>query len=722
MSDEERQDDLLELPLEHHASDWQTVEKGDEAPSDAPPSYRVPPRRPAAPRKRAWPWWVLAVLLLGLGYWLFWPAPPRVEFPVESAEFADQRVGVRSEVLELVIRNTGERPLEVAGVGVVGMDASDYVTEAEDCSGRLVEPEMRCTVAIAFAPLEMGSRQAQLEIVSNVRGGRALLPLAGLGVAPVLDSDPSRLDFGSEPAGAASPALDLQLLNSGTFPLQIQSVSVEGSAPEFSIVGNRCSGQTLPVDEGCRLQVVFKPRLLGRRSGVLRVRSDSHRGAGSIEMVGMGTGPDLAIDPPGLEFGSQLVGSSSEPLTLELTNRGDELFRFSSLSLESGASFEIVSENCSRRSLATGQSCSATVRFKPGREGAVESSLKIREASGGLAPGIGLAGTGVSPRAEFSATEIDFDGLVVETQGTTRRLEIANPGSATLAISEVRLTGAHAADFTKGRDGCSGTELASGRRCVVELQFRPRSGGDKTARLVLRSNLPGSSPQVALRGRGLAPELKLGRSRLDFAAVRQTESQDLRVDISNTGEAPLSFTGVRLSGTHAADFSLAADTCQGRQTEPAATCRLIVRFAPSGNGPRDARLLVTSNAPEGTVSLVLRGSGLPAPVPQLSFSPGFHDFGPRAVGQRSDVVTLTLRNTGEGRLVIAAIRLAGVDAADFRIVPGTCEGLPYLVPGGDCSVGVRFTASVPGSRSASLLIEHNAPGQIASIELQGEGL
>jgi hypothetical protein len=303
-----------------------------------------------------------------------------------------------------------------------------------------------------------------------------------------------------------------------------------------------------------------------------------------------------------------------------------------------------------------------------------------------------------------------------------RRLEIANPGSATLSISEVRLTGTHAADFIKGRDGCSGTELATGRRCAIELQFRPRARGDKNARLVLRSNLFGKAPEVVVRGRGLAAELKPGRSRLDFAAVRQTESQDLRIDFTNAGEAPLSFTEIRFSGTHASEFSLAADTCQGRQTAPAAICRLIVRFAPRGNGPRDARLRVSSNAPDGTVSLVLRGSGLPAPIPQLMLAPGFHDFGPRAVGQRSDVATLKLRNIGEGRLVIAAIRLTGVDAADFRIVPGTCEGLAYLVPGGDCSVGVRFTASVPGPRSASLLIEHNAPGQIASVELQGEGL
>jgi hypothetical protein len=659
---------------------------------------------------------------MGVGYLFFWPSAPRVQFDVETVEFPEQRAGVPSEAIELVIRNTGERPLEVTGVGAVGMDASDFVTEAEDCSGRVIDPEMRCTVALVFSPLEMGPRQAELEVLSNARGGATLLPLTGQGVAPVLAADPPKLDFGPEAAGAASPALELRLRNSGTFAMKVQSVSIEGSSPEFSIVGNRCSGQTVEAGSDCSLQMVFKPRLLGNRGGALVVRSDSFRGDGRFELVGLGTGPDLDISPQGLDFGSQMIAGDADPLTIVLTNRGEELFRFASLSLERGASFEIVSENCSRRSLPTGESCRATVRFKPTQEGAAESSLLIREASGGLAPGIGLAGTGVSPRAELSHSEIDFEGLVIETQGVARRLEIANPGSATLSIDEVRLTGESAADFTKGQDGCSGTELGPGRRCAVELQFRPRSRGTKSAKLVLRSNLPGTSPEVVLSGRGMAPEMTLSRSRLDFAAVRQSESQDLRVEITNSGEAPLSFSEIRFTGTQSAEFNLAVDTCRSRPTAPGATCRLIVRFAPRGNGPRSANLQVVSNAPDGSALMLLRGSGLPAPLPKLEFSPTSYDFGPRAVGQRSDVVTLTVTNSGEGRLEISSFRLGGRDAGDFRIVAGTCQGLPHVVPGGDCSVGVRFTAGALGPRSASLRIEHNGPQGAATIQLSGEGL
>ena len=461
---------------------------------------------------------------------------------------------------------------------------------------------------------------------------------------------------------------------------------------------------------------------MGERSGELAVGSDSFGEAVPIRLVGRGSGPDIQIEPEGLDFGTQLVGTTSDGRELKLRNTGDEPFRVASLSLSARVGIELVRENCSRRVIAPGSSCEATVRFAPSREGRVETSLVIRESSGGLAPGVGFVGTGVSPRLELSARRIDLAGVVVGSTSAVRRIEVKNPGTAMLEISEVRLVGSDAASFVKGRDGCAGIELSPGRGCAVEVQLRPRAAGDLSARLSFRSNVPGEAPSVALTGRGLAPALSLSRSRLDFAAVRQTESQDLRIELENSGEAPLEISALRFAGSAAGDFSLGGNACSGRSVAVGASCQLIVRFAPTRNGPRDAQLTIESNAPSGPVSLVLRGSGLDAPEPRLAVSPERVEFGPGAVGERSEVITLVIRSTGQGRLEVRDIRLQGTHAADFRLVAGTCQGLPYLVPGGDCSVGVRFTPGAPGDRSAYVVIEHNAPGGPREILLSGSGL
>jgi len=716
VNDEQRPPELIELPLEHKEESWETVDKGLDA--SAP---RRPPTDPVQPRRR-WPWVILLLVLMLVAYWIFWPNAPKIEFEVASLQWAEERVGEVSEMETAVLRNIGERPLEVSAVGVTGVDSVDFSTRSENCSGRLIEPGGECRVDLAFAPLEMGVRQAELEITANVRGQRALLPIAGEGVAPLLGSQPEKLDFGGESVGATSPALDLDLVNRGTFPLSIRSVALTGSDAEFSIVGNQCSSQTLAPAESCRLRIVFGPRLLGQRSGELVIGSDTHGEPAPIQLIGRGSGPDLEIEPAGLDFGIHLVGTTSEPRDLRLTNTGDEPFRVSSLSLPDKVGIELVDENCSRRVIAPGASCSASLRFRPRREGRVETSLLIREASGGLAPGVGFVGTGVSPRLGLSVSEVDLAGVVVGSSGAFRTVEVDNPGTATLEISEVRLIGADAAAFVKGRDGCSAVELPAGGRCSVEVQLRPRSGGDLSARLSFRSNAPGESPAVNLRGRGLVARLSPSRSRLDFAAVRQSESQDLRVEVENSGEAPLEIGRLDFEGAAAGDFGLAGNGCSARSIAPAASCRIIVRFSPTRNGLRDARLRLESNAPSGPVTLVLRGSGLDAPEPRLEVSPARLEFGPRGVGQRSEVLTLVIRSSGQGRLQIHDIRLRGDHAADFRLVAGTCQGLPYLVPGGDCSVGVRFTPGAPGERSAAVVIEHNAPDGVSQVPLSGSGL
>ena len=85
-------------------------------------------------------------------------------------------------------------------------------------------------------------------------------------------------------------------------------------------------------------------------------------------------------------------------------------------------------------------------------------------------------------------------------------------------------------------------------------------------------------------------------------------------------------------------------------------------------------------------------------------------FGARQVGSRSSVRTLTVSNTGDGRLVLQSVSLAGPAAGDFRIVPGTCEGASFIAPRSSCTIGVGFNPTATGSRSATLRIRHNAGG------------
>jgi hypothetical protein len=80
---------------------------------------------------------------------------------------------------------------------------------------------------------------------------------------------------------------------------------------------------------------------------------------------------------------------------------------------------------------------------------------------------------------------------------------------------------------------------------------------------------------------------------------------------------------VKLTGTDADDFMISSDGCTGATVNsgaPARSCTVRVRFAPSQAGARDATLLFSSNAVNGTEEVPLTGTGgaLPTGAPGVA--------------------------------------------------------------------------------------------------------
>ncbi|MBI5016032.1 MAG: choice-of-anchor D domain-containing protein [Deltaproteobacteria bacterium] len=84
-----------------------------------------------------------------------------------------------------------------------------------------------------------------------------------------------------------------------------------------------------------------------------------------------------------------------------------------------------------------------------------------------------------------------------------RTLVIENAGDGTLALGNLSLTGADAAEFDLRADGCSSTRLAPAERCTVDVVFAPSSEGAKSAAVSVPSNDPDENPlAVGLEGFG----------------------------------------------------------------------------------------------------------------------------------------------------------------------------------------------------------------------------
>jgi hypothetical protein len=70
-------------------------------------------------------------------------------------------------------------------------------------------------------------------------------------------------------------------------------------------------------------------------------------------------------------------------------------------------------------------------------------------------------------------------------------------------------------------------------------------------------------------------------------------------------------------------------------------------------------------------------------------------------------------------LGITSLAVVGADLGDFAEIANTCGG--WVAAGGVCTIGVTFTPSAGGERTAALSIADNAPGSPQTASLAGAG-
>jgi hypothetical protein len=104
----------------------------------------------------------------------------------------------------------------------------------------------------------------------------------------------------------------------------------------------------------------------------------------------------------------------------------------------------------------------------------------------------------------------------------------------------------------------------------------------------------------------------------------------------------------------------------------------------------------------------------------VSFSPAVLAFSSTLDGQTSAPKTLSVTNIGSTPLDISKVDLSGPNAGDFALSTDTCQGTS-VKPSGTCTIGVSFSPSAAGMRTATLVIGDNAPASPQNISITGTG-
>ena len=314
-----------------------------------------------------------------------------------------------------------------------------------------------------------------------------------------------------------------------------------------------------------------------------------------------------------------------------------------------------------------------------------------------------------------SASSLSFGSSVVGISTAEQTVTLSYSGGDRLNVGTPTLGGTASDDYTISRNGC-GSPVAPGGSCSIDVRFTPTATGSRPATLSIPSNSASSPTVVELSGSGMAPHYSLQPSPASISFGNQvvgSGSSARSVMLSNDGNAPVTVTGFVASGSHPADFALAADQCSGQLLAVNASCSVSFVFTPAAAGSRSATETVATSPAlsTGAVSLSLAGTGTQAVA---SLNPQSLNFGSQVRGSNSLPQTLTLSNSGNSALSVSSISASG----DFAQA-NTCGAV--LAAGGSCDIDVRFTPTATGPRSGSLSVLSSAPGSPTTAALSGVG-
>jgi hypothetical protein len=200
------------------------------------------------------------------------------------------------------------------------------------------------------------------------------------------------------------------------------------------------------------------------------------------------------------------------------------------------------------------------------------------------------------------------------------------------------------------------------------------------------------------------PNLTVDPAVVDFGGIVRTYSSTLDVRLLNGGLGKLELEGVEIVGEGAGFFEVGP-----LPTDPLLSdgeFALPVTFTPTEFTDYAATLTLYSNDEESPHTVVLTGSGIEAPRPDIALDTLSLDFGDVMPGTPA-VRWFTVTNMGDDTLNIGVATQSGSGA--FQ-VQGSIDG-DALAPGQDAQVIVIYNPSALGGDNGSLTITSDDPDE-----------
>ncbi|HVU45322.1 MAG TPA: Ig-like domain-containing protein [Terracidiphilus sp.] len=579
-------------------------------------------------------------------------------------------------------------------------------------------------------------------------GSPQTISLIGKANAPVTVA-PTQITTFWAYVGQISDYQTITVTNNDTAnPLTITGFQLSGDFQQTSTTCGSAPPYTLAPSSSCNVTVGFDPTIGGTRSGQLQIYDSAATSPQVVNFAGTGLKP-LTLNHSSLAFSAQLVGTTSAPKSLILTNHESQPETFT---LTPSGDFT-ANSTCATGAIAANATCTIFVNFTPSSTNPTSrtGSLVVTDTAPGgtpltipltgsatatnpaaavavVSPGAGPAGTVVPVTITGNGwTHFTPSSVItfVDTASST------NPADITAAITSVPNANTINANLTL----TGGAGVVYGARNIT-VKTPLTGGGTETA--TLKSAFIISDPSQTHQITAVSPAFG-------------TQGQTLNVDLTATGTNFVQGTtfanfgdGITVNGltinsatTATANISISNTTPIGYRTITLATGGEIATsvLSPQGNpifqiGPNNAALVsVSSTTPAvtpvsvpqsfaGPIYLTATGTHFLQNATTVSISGGV------VVGD----VLVTSPTTATAQVVVPANAAIGVDNVSVA-TGGEIASLAnsFAVTGSTPALVSVAPASAKQGDSTTVVITGNAytafnacPGGVITADFTGE--
>jgi hypothetical protein len=294
---------------------------------------------------------------------------------------------------------------------------------------------------------------------------------------------------------------------------------------------------------------------------------------------------------------------SSKSIIVTITNTGTASVTISAGSV-TGAEFSVTGLTIPK-TLAVGASTTVTLKFAPTVVGAATGALNITSnATNSQAKSL-LHGIGVMPELAAAPSVVSF-GSVPEGTTNSQTIQLKNISTQSVTITGATISAAGNQYHVTGLT--TPLTLAVGATTQFHLALTPTISGALNGTLTVAVAAPSAPHVIIISGTGVVATRAITATptSLNFGSEAVGGSQLLTVSLKNTGNSPVMVSGISVSNP---DFTTGGGV-SGAALAAGQSATLDVRFDPKTATAHSGTVIISSNATNSPVAIVVTGTGV----------------------------------------------------------------------------------------------------------------